>query len=279
MHKPIPAGLFLLGASLCSLNAAAFTEPQGHAKLPITFSPESKVNVVVEQQGNTIIAKLPKGKTQQLGEMPDVPEGSQTIDGLLLQADFNFDGYGDVAVLEGVGYGGVNLFYRLHLWNKAQSKFQEYKEPISNPTLTPETKTLSTAQRSGPRWYSTDYRFNKGKPYMWSEGAMVGTDGDLYFVKIYDSAGKVLKKVIADTQDSSDVTAKTPAAIRKITVDKAVLYDKPDAKTKTKMYLIKGDKVTLLDHREGDDGVEWFLVRFDGKKRVEKWVEWSALSG
>lgn len=107
---------------------------------------------------------------------------------------------------------------------------------------------------------------------------MVGTDGDLYFVKIYDAAGKMLTKVIANTQDSSDVTAKTPAATRNITVEKAVLYDKPDAKTKTKMYLIKDDKVTLLDHREEDDGVEWFLVRFDGKKRVEKWVEWSALS-
>lgn len=274
MQMPINLGLVLLGVSL---NAVAFTTPQGYATLPVTFSPTAKSEVVISQQGNTISAKLPSGKTQALGEMPDVPEGSQTIDGLVLQADFNFDGLGDVAILDGVGYGGVNLFYRLYLWNKATGKFQEYQETISNPTLTPETKTLSTAQRSGPRWYSTDYRFNKGKPYVWSEGTMVGTEGDLFFVKIYNSVGKLIKKVVADIQDASDVDDKSVAATRKITVAKAVLYSKPNTASKTKQYLIKGDTVTLLDYRENDDGSEWFLVRFKGKKVIEKWVEWGAI--
>jgi hypothetical protein len=44
------------------------------------------------------------------------------------------------------------------------------------------------------------------------------------------------------------------------------------------MYLINGDNVMLLDYRENDDGSEWFLVRFKGKKLVEKWVEWGAIS-
>ncbi|MBO0613907.1 XAC2610-related protein [Thiothrix fructosivorans] len=278
MRMPIQVGLVGLGTSLLTLNAAAFTTPQGYAHLPVTFAPAPNVEVVISQQGNAISAKLPSAKTQALGEMPDVPEGSQTIDGLLLQADFNFDGQGDIAVLDGVGYGGVNLFYRLYLWNKASGKFQEYKETISNPTLMPETKTLSTAQRSGPRWYSTDYRFNKGKPYAWTEGMMVGTEGDLYFVKIHNAAGKVIKNVVADTQDASNVDANSVAATRTIAIEKAVLHDKPNVASKTKQYLIKDDAVTLLDYRENDDGSEWFLVRFTGKKVVEKWVEWGAIN-
>jgi hypothetical protein len=277
MQMPVKFGL-VVGMSLLTLNAAAFTTPKGEATLPVTVSPDTKLEVVISQQGNAISAKFPNGKTQALGEMPDVPEGSQTIDGLLLQADFNFDGYSDVAVLDGVGYGGVNLFYRLYLWNKTAGKFQEYAETISNPTLTPETKTLSTAQRSGPRWYSTDYRFTSGKTYVWSEGVMVGTEGDLYFVKIHNAAGKVIKKVVADTQDASSVDANSAAATHPIAVDKAVLYDKPNAASKTKQYLIKDDAVTLLDYRENDDGSEWFLVRFTGKKVVEKWIEWGAIN-
>lgn len=276
MHSISRVGIILLGISLLSLNAAAFTTPKGYANLPVSYSPVPKLNVRIEQQKNAVIAKLPNGKTQLLGEMPDVPEGSQEIDGLLLQDDFNFDGLGDVAVLDGVGYGGVNLFYRLYLWDKAAGKFQEFKETISNPTLTKETKTLSTGQRSGPRWYTTDYRFRNNKPYVYSESAMVGSAGDLYFAKLYNSVGKILKKVVAETQDPSSIDGKTPAAVRKIVVAKAPLYDKPDADSKTKMYLIKGDKPTLLDYRENEDGSEWFLIRFNGKKLVEKWVEWSA---
>ena len=277
MQMPFKVGA-VLGMSLLALNAAAFTTPKGYAELPVTFSPTTKLKVVVAQTDNAIQATLPNGKIQALGDMPDVPEGSQAIDGLLLQDDFNFDGAGDVAVLDGVGYGGVNLFYRLYLWDKAAGKFQETDETISNPTLTAATKTLSTEQRSGPRWYSTDYRFHKGQPYVWSEGVMVGSDGDLYFVKIHNVAGKVIKQVVAEAQDAASVDAKTVAATRKITVSKAVLYDKPDTANKTKMYLIKGDNVTLLDYRENDDGSEWFLVRFKGKKVVEKWVEWGAIS-
>lgn len=275
MHQPIKPGIILLGA-MFALNAAAFTTPTGYAKLPVSYSPVAKVKVVIEQQKNAVIAKLPGGKTQPLGEMPDVPEGSQEIDGLLLQDDFNFDGQGDVAVLDGVGYGGVNLFYRLYLWDKTANKFHEFRETISNPTLTQETGTLSTGQRSGPRWYTTDYRFRKTKPYIWSESTMVGAEGDLYFAKLYNSAGKVLKTVVAETQDPSSIDEKTPQAVRKIVVGKAPLYDKPDAASKTSMYLVKGDKPTLLDYRENEDGSEWFLIRFKGKKLVQKWVEWSA---
>lgn len=278
MHMPAKAGILLLGASLMALNAAAFTTPKGHARLPVTFSPIPSVKVVISQSKNAVSAQLPGGKTQALGAMPDVPEGSQKIDGLLLQDDFNFDGQGDVAMLDGVGYGGVNLFYRLYLWDKAAGKFQEYQDTISNPTLTRETKTLSTGQRSGPRWYTTDYRFSNGKPYVWSEGAMVGAESGLYFVKLYNSAGKIIKKVVAETEDASDVDAKTASATRKVAVDKAVLYTKPDAAAKLNMYLVKGDEVTLLDYKENDDGSEWFLIRFKGKKPLERWVEWGAIN-
>lgn len=269
-------GVILAGLGLWALEAAAFTTPKGYAKLPFAYSPVPGVKVLIEQKQNDIIAKLPGGKMQALGEMPDVPEGSQEIDGLLLQDDFNFDGQGDVAVLDGVGYGGVNLFYRLYQWDKAAKRFQAFQETISNPTLTRETKTLSTGQRSGPRWYTTDYRFRKNKPYVCLDTAMVGSEGDLYFARLYSPEGKLLKKLVAKTQDPSSIDEKTAPALRKVAVGKAQLYDKPDSGAKTGMYLVKGDLPTLLDYKENEDGSEWFLIRFKGKKLVEKWLEGSA---
>jgi hypothetical protein len=265
-------GSVLLGLSLASPSIAAPVEPKGYAKLPVKFSPSASIPVSIVQQGKKVQAKLPGGKTQDLGDLPDLETVGIVPESLLLQSDFNFDGLGDVAVLDGIGYGGVNLFYRLYTWNKAVGKFKEFKETISNPMLDAKAKTINTSQRSGPRWYSKDYRIFNGKPYLWQDGVMVGSEGDLYFVKTYDSAGKMLKKVVVEAA-ATPVNETTVPAIRKIAAGKAVLYAKPDAKAKTKMYVIKGDKVTLLDYAENDDGSEWFLVRFKGKKTVEQWVK------
>jgi hypothetical protein len=264
-------GSLLLGVSFASISMAAPVEPKGYAKLPIKFSPSTAIPVSIVQQGQKVQAKLPGGKTQDLGELPDL-ETVGIAPESLLQSDFNFDGLGDVAVLDGIGYGGVNLFYRLYTWDKAAGKFKEFKETISNPLLDAKAKTINTSQRSGPRWYSKDYRIFNGKPYLWQDGAMVGSEGDLYFVKTYDSAGKMLKKVVVD-EAATPINEKTVPAMRKIAADKAVLYAKPDVKAQTKMYVIKGDKVALLDYAENDDGSEWFLIRFNGKKTVEQWVK------
>lgn len=246
-------GYLLLSLIFTHSVMAAPVEPKGYASLPIKFSPRAATPVALVKQGNKVQARLPGGKTQDLGELPNLEGVGIVPEGLLLQADFNFDGLGDVAVLDGVGYGGVNLFYRLYTWDKATGKFKAFKETISNPLLDAKTRIISTSQRSGPRWYSQDYRFIKGKPYLWQEGLMVGSEGDLYYVKTYNSVGKVLKKLVVEAA-STPIDEKAVPATRKIAVDKAVLYIKADEKTKTKQYVVKGDKVTLLDYAESEEG-------------------------
>lgn len=276
MRMPLKPSMLVAGLGLLVLGAAAFTIPKGYAKLPVTFSPVAGSKVTVKQQGSKVIATLPNGKTQSLGELPDVPEGAMEIDSLIIQDDFNFDGMGDVGLLEGVGYGGVNMFYRLFFWDKTAGRFQEFKQEVSNPTLTTATKTLNSAQRSGPRWYTTDFRFKNGKPYTWMETVVVSPEGDLYHARIYQPDGKLLKTLVAATTDPAGINEKTKPAVRKIVVDKAPLYSKADVATKTRMYVIKGDKVELLDYA-ADEQQEWFFIRYKGQQVVEKWVEASAL--
>jgi hypothetical protein len=39
------------------------------------------------------------------------------------------------------------------------------------------------------------------------------------------------------------------------------------------MYVIAGDKVTVLKEANDDAGRLWYFVRFEGKKVIEKWVK------
>lgn len=56
-----------------------------------------------------------------------------------------------------------------------------------------------------------------------------------------------------------------------IVVDRAYLYDLPDIKAHTKMYLVKGDTVRLLDKA----GAEWIRIKYVEKNGavIDKWIQ------
>lgn len=64
---------------------------------------------------------------------------------------------------------------------------------------------------------------------------------------------------------------KTPVPTSKIVVDKAPLYDQPNETFKTRMYLVKGDEVMLLDTNKSN----WILVKYVQKNgdSILKWVK------
>lgn len=282
-------------ASLCLLagSPAWADDMQEQQGFPFSFMVDGSSKVTVEQQNKTqVSARLPNGKSQLLVKLEPVDEAA--MEGMpkfpvAQVADFNFDGTRDVAILDGNGYGGVNLFYHLYLWDKAKGAFKEFVdktsgEPgFSNPEVDSAKQTLMTSVRSGPRWFSTEYRSDKGKlyPYMSSEMLSLGED-TLTYLAFKDAAGKVTShKIIGEIADENAAFVDQPNAIVKIQVDKAWLYDKPNPGSKTKMYVIKGDSVTLLDWKakDGDSlgGDGWYLVRYQGSKTIEKWLESSTL--
>ena len=63
-----------------------------------------------------------------------------------------------------------------------------------------------------------------------------------------------------------------PASTLTIKSKQAVLHDKPSADSATKMYVITGDKVTLLSESTAAAGDVWYLIRFEGSKVIEKWI-------
>ncbi len=282
MFKNVASVLLLFSLIPCITQAAddGLTEQQ---TLPFKLAPEQGKTVTVAITGDQVTATLPNKKSQNLSTKADVEEaaGDAHQVGLAQVGDFNFDGLQDVAMLNGNGYGGVNLFYRLFLWDKAKQQFSEFNEAISNPSLNVSAKELHTAQRDGPKWYSTTYRVDKGRLYPAIDTQMVGTEGAWDYYTFKNPAGKVVgHKVVGDDAKAEQKAETLPDAHGVVITDKAVLYDKPKAAAQTKMYVIKGDKVTLLDWQagaDGDFGAGWFLARYEGKKTLEKWIQGDAI--
>ena len=275
--------LVIAGIGGLSANLAWAAGMQAQQAFPFQFKPVAGKQIAVSKTGNKVMAQLPNGKKQLLATLEDDNANASGTEIAVAQVgDFNFDGTQDVAIQDGNGYGGVNIFYRLFLVDKTGGQLKEFAEAISNPELDVKRKTLTVAERSGPRWFATEYRSQNGKlyPAMKSEMLALG-DGAVNYLTFTNAAGKVTgHKLVNDegqgnSADQADATATVQVA-------KAPLFDKPNAASKTKMYLVKGDTVTLLDWKAkstdsaGLDG--WYLIRYKGSKVIEKWLESSALN-
>lgn len=60
--------------------------------------------------------------------------------------------------------------------------------------------------------------------------------------------------------------------LKKIQIKKQYLYNKPNKESKTKMYLIKGDKVEILIEKD-----DWIYILYKGEKDIKAWIPKSAL--
>ncbi|MDD5393942.1 MAG: hypothetical protein PHE17_13060 [Thiothrix sp.] len=273
----------LASAGLLAVNMAWADDMQEQTAFPFSFTIVNVQQTTINVNENKLSATLLAGKVQDLGEIEPLEGEEATRFPVAQVGDFNFDGAQDVAIQDAIGYGGVNIFYTLHLWDKATGKFQQYPEPISNPALDSGKKVLTSSQRSGPKWYTTKYQINaKGALYPAVEWEMLSAnEGAWEYLTFKNPQGKVTgHKIVVSGEEDARADADLPDATATIEVEKTHLYEAADSPAPTKMYIIKGDKVTLLDWKPlGDDtfGDGRFLVRYKGHKVLEKWIDGNAL--
>ncbi|MBN6067231.1 hypothetical protein HYE54_00100 [Aggregatibacter actinomycetemcomitans] len=53
---------------------------------------------------------------------------------------------------------------------------------------------------------------------------------------------------------------------------KSYLYSKPDITYKSNMYLIKGDRIRVMDEYI-NNGVLWYFINYKGKKEINMWIK------
>jgi len=189
--------------------------------------------------------------------------------GLVRVGDLNFDGYNDLAIDTGNGYGGVNIFSRVFFWQPSNGQPNEGQFSqgldLSNFALDIAKKELTSEYKSGPFHYQNSYKFDAQGPYKYKE---LISPGPVEIVSFFSRAGKRIKRVLVDpNRQNQEVYTPATLSIAK----KTYLYSKPIVDAKTKAYLIKGDKVKMLDVSEYP--YQWYKVRYKGKKTLVRWIK------
>lgn len=205
--KSIGFFLFALAPTAALVAIAGRQEPEARA-LPVKFSPEKDVAVHVSVNKDKILLRINKEKPVEIGELD--PGAGMTGNKPVIIADFNFDGYSDLAVLDGIGYNGVNMFYRIYLWEKGRLRFREIKTAISNPVLYKDSSLIISAQRSGPRWYQTLFRVVNGEVYRYADAQMLDTP-ELWGLVFPDESGQPGKRVVVTAQWLDNPVGAVPA--------------------------------------------------------------------
>ena len=193
--------------------------------------------------------------------------------GSVLVADFNFDGFTDFTVPEDIGYGGVNYFHGLYVYDPRGRRFVRLASPAPdygptwcNPSVNEKTRTLETECRSGPAWYGLDFRFERGKPRVHIRATLAALSGFLGpeddYVYLLEIAGR--PPVL-----SAGMHTVVPV-VRRVSAARAYLFDAPRNGAITKRYVVKGDAVRVLEVRGG-----WCRVSYRSRTAgvLVKWLD------
>jgi len=207
-------------------------------------------------------------------------------------ADYNFDGYQDLATSATLGQ--VNESFTVYLYQPGSGQFRALAAPTGPEvsceglwTLSPDpaSRTLSSSCRSGPMWYSDVYRYQGDRLYLYRSmrGALVETSGmsrvlsldsaeDMGILVVWstwDASGKRLERALWNAFDPplADVPMKGWGA--SVVPARLPLYSRA-GDTATRRYLVKGDRVELLDEADG-----WLQVRYINPARgpILGWVK------
>jgi hypothetical protein len=178
----------------------------------------------------------------------------------VLLMDVDFDGYQDIGVLDGVGYGGVNYFWSFHRAD-AQRGFVPVGV-IANPERDDVMGTILSNARSGPSWTRDVYRYESGglnlqfSRTFWGEYDVVVFPGD----GKGDGRRAIISQIAPDPWDAASlddpmfhVTAVSTNSGR------AYFYDGPNERTRRSAYLVEGDVGRVLDV---DDTGQWYEITF-----------------
>ena len=279
-------GASLLMLALCSAGTAAQAQDRG--KAAFDAAPGVPVQARVLDDGRVEVRIGKDAALQQLDGVAD-EEGRSRLD----HEDVDFDGFQDLVVRASVGQ--VNEAVAVYRYDARTARLQ----PLAAPTGTPAncdglwslsvdapTRTLVSTCRGGPMWYTDFYRYQGERLYLYRAEQLLMLDtqalaavlaidkggadaGPLAVWTTYDAAGRVLEHAIGDglAAPASGVPLRATGA--RVVPPRLALYGAV-GDAATRRYLVAGDRVELLDERDG-----WLQVRYRNPTRgpVTGWVQ------
>lgn len=239
--------------------------------------------------GGRVEVRIGKDAALQLLDGVADEEGRSRLD----HEDVDFDGVQDLVVRASVGQ--VNEAVAVYRYDARTARLQ----PLAAPTGTPAncdglwslsvdatTRTLVSTCRGGPMWYTDFYRYQGEKLYLYRAEQLLMLDpqalaavlavdeggddaGPLAVWTTFDAAGSALERAIGD--GLSPPVSGVPLRGRNARVAPARLaLFSAVGDASTRRYLVAGDRVELLDERDG-----WLQVRYRNPTRgaVTGWIQ------
>lgn len=210
----------------------------------------------------------------------------------LLIEDVNFNGVKDLLIK--VSDSASDACYQLMLSTSPRfsassaqlAVFQEHPDILCNPAVDNDTKTVVSITHSGPLANQDIYRLSRhGELYLYARSEAI--DYDFERLAIYNEAKEVKSSVITlrgitISKANEWAVAKLQGAApnlpaRACVLEKVTLHREPTLSTATKMYLIAGDSVSVIDVQGDDLGESWVKINFEGRKKIIAWLPRSAI--
>ena len=273
----------LIGALLCSGSAQADSELRFEVVPGTLVRARATAGGAIEVQGGA-------ARTAQSLQGPaDADEGVPRLSA----EDVDFDGVPEIVARASVGQ--VNEVVTVHRFNPATGAFAAWPAP-SSPHASCEgfwslavdaaTRSLTSACRSGPMWYTDVYRVGEGRPYLYRAERVLMLDpnavaqvlsiattdddsGPLAVWSTYVADGRVLERALGRGLDVPVSGVPLTPLQAHVAAARLPLHAAP-GDTGTRRYLVAGDAVAVLDERNG-----WLQVRYQNPSRgpVLGWIE------
>ena len=273
MKKFLAAAIAITALSIGIAAPTSFSlEGPFTATVPLNAQRSERVNLRFAPNATQLEVRV-RGRVQRL-ELTKLGDNTK---GDVLVSDFNFDGWADIAVPSGIGYGGVNYFYNLYTFQPSGSRFAPLEFPndtgLCNPVLRATTRTIETDCKNGPRYYYTDFRFTGGKPYIYRSAEMVllnafGSDQYLvYRIDTFNPSAQLLRSKISDDPH------RETAPLRYLPMTRAWLYTTPKASAITASYIVRNDPIRILEVLDGEAG-QWVKIAYQSRTlgRIVRWI-------
>ncbi|MGE6224809.1 hypothetical protein [Aeromonas media] len=151
------------------------------------------------------------------------------------------------------GYGGVNIFSRLVRLVGSDCSLATDNE-IANPELM--SDKIESSMKSGPRYIDRTYQLN--------------ADGEMMLVSERENYANFCIETLHPAEIAAiDCNSKKPDIYLTVGVPRASFYASAESENPRKSYLIKGDRVHLLDF---SFPYARYKVAFHGKKVTTGWI-------
>ncbi|ROP76813.1 hypothetical protein EDF74_2473 [Stenotrophomonas rhizophila] len=280
-HRDAMLAALLMGLAVTCAHAQAAAP----ARLQLEVAAGVQVQATLQGDGGISVVLAPSGKRQVLPGVTDADGNAR-----LSAEDVDFDGHPELVARASVGM--VNEAVAVYRYVPARQELVALA-PIPNDraqcgdlmglTVDEDNRTLSSSCRSGPMWYVDQYRYDGVRLYLYRAERLLMLDdvlepyvfikqtadsGPLAVWSTFDPDGNVLETAIGDGLETPRAGAPLLRISGHVMVTRLPLYTRPGDAT-TKRYLVRDDRVELLDERDG-----WVQVRYDNRTRgaVVGWV-------